>query len=65
MFSTQHKVRNKNQKILCPKCFASSRKIDLIFVGIQKRECRHGHIFYYSYLHEAFTNWLINYQIKL
>lgn len=64
MFSEQYKTRNKYEKIKCPECNSTSKVIRPLLLGIEKRQCKQGHVFYYSYLHEAITNWALNYKIK-
>lgn len=65
MISNQFKTRNKHERIRCPECNSSSHILYSLPFGVQKRECKQGHIFYYSYLAEAIYNFALNYRIKL
>jgi hypothetical protein len=64
MLSTQYKTRNKYQKIKCPICNSISKAEWTVFFGLQRRRCRKGHVFFYSYFMEALYNWALNYRIK-
>jgi len=60
----QFRTRRKHQKIRCPFCNFTSRKISEQWGGNQLRICtKNGHVFRYSYLDEALSQLKMNYKI--